>query len=215
MSKQYRLTNIRALLTKGFTDGQLRDFCFDTLAFRPVYNRLNENTGKEEIVRQILSHAEQIIEIEFLLDWARQNNFAQYTQHQPYYGSRILLVDDEEDWRIQLGELLRELGYEVVIASSREEAIQYFKKDEMYNLIILDMRLDNSDEENKDGVRLGEWLRNNGYHLPIIIMSAYTMDADTIKKMTLIPFQFVVVDKGRIRSGGVDDLLYQIGLALS
>jgi hypothetical protein len=76
------------------------------------------------------------------------------------------------------------------------------------------MRLDESDEENIEGVSLGEWLRNNGYDLPIIIMSAYPMDANTIKKMTLLPFKFFAVEKGKIGSGGFDELLRQIELAL-
>jgi hypothetical protein len=36
MTAPYNLTNIRALLTEGFTTADLRAFCYDHPAFRPV-----------------------------------------------------------------------------------------------------------------------------------------------------------------------------------
>ncbi|MBE7468373.1 MAG: response regulator [Anaerolineales bacterium] len=215
MAINYNLENIRNLLTEGFTDRQLRRFCFDTPHFRPVYDQLAQNSGKDEIVDQILDCAVRTLKVELLLAWAKKRNPARFEEHKPYYGSRILLVDDNKDWCDQLGGLLQEQGdgYEVVIAMSSEEAIQLIRADMPYNLAILDMRLE-EDVENREGVRLGEWLRKNGYHLPIIIMSAYPIEVDTVKKMTLRPFQFVAVEKGKIGSGGVDDLLHQVKLAL-
>ncbi|NJN97778.1 MAG: response regulator [Anaerolineales bacterium] len=217
MARSYNFENIRNLLTEGFTDRQLRRFCFDTPHFRPVYDQFAQNSGQDEIVDHILDYAIRTLKVELLLAWAKRRNPARYREHQPYYGRRILLVDDNKDWCDQLGGLLqeREDGYEVVIAMSSQEAIQLIRSDIPYNLVILDMRLDESDKGNREGMSLGEWLRDNGYNMPIIIMSAHIMEPDTIKKMTLRPFQFVAVEKGKIGSGKDDDLLYQIELALS
>jgi hypothetical protein len=46
MTKRYILPNIRALLTEGFTDRQLRRLCYNVPGFRPAYDQLAEGTGK-------------------------------------------------------------------------------------------------------------------------------------------------------------------------
>ena len=125
----------------------------------------------------------------------------------------VLLVDDNEDWREQLGGLLQDNGYEVIAVASKEEAIQHVTH-EQYNLAIIDMRLDEEDEDNREGVALGYWLINHGHNLPIIIMSAYEMETEVVKNIALRPFQFSPVEKGNIGSGGVADLLRQVELAL-
>lgn len=38
MTMHYNLSNIRALLTEGFTDEDLRHLCYDISDFRPVYD---------------------------------------------------------------------------------------------------------------------------------------------------------------------------------
>lgn len=44
MTTPYNLTNIRALLTEGFTAADLRTFCYDHPDFRSLYEQLAENT---------------------------------------------------------------------------------------------------------------------------------------------------------------------------
>jgi CheY-like chemotaxis protein len=213
MTKRYRWHNIRALLTAGFTDKELRRFCFDEPAFRSVYDQLSQRASKDEIIDRILEHADRTLEIKTLLTWTNEKNPARYERHQPYSEVRILLVDDTDDWRKQLGGLLQDKGYEVVTAASKEEAIHHIRADSPFNLAIIDMRLDEEDEENREGVNLGFWLRNNGYNLPIIIISAYAMHPEMVKNMALRPFLFSPVEKGNIGSGGVEDLFHQIELA--
>lgn len=84
MAKYYHLTNIRTLLTAGFTDGQLRRFCFDRPEFRPVYDQLAQNSSKGEIIDHLLDYADRTLKIELLLEWASQENPSQYEQHHPY-----------------------------------------------------------------------------------------------------------------------------------
>lgn len=80
----YNLTNIRTLLTKGFSDTELRNFCFDTPEFREVYDQLSYGTGKEQLVSLMMDHADQNLLFEPLLAWAKAQNPARYQQHQPY-----------------------------------------------------------------------------------------------------------------------------------
>jgi len=72
---------------------------------------------------------------------------------------KILVVDDVTDWREQLRDSLRHSGYKVETASSYEEALQKIRaeSDELA-LVIVDLRLDPSDEENRDGMLLLEEL---------------------------------------------------------
>ncbi|GIK41036.1 MAG: hypothetical protein BroJett011_48690 [Chloroflexota bacterium] len=81
---EYRLANIRDLLTTGFSDTELRNFCFDQPEFREVYEQLAEQTGKEEIISLLMEHADQNLLFEMLLAWAKERNPARYKRHQPY-----------------------------------------------------------------------------------------------------------------------------------
>lgn len=81
----YNLRNIRTLFIEGFSEEELRDFCFDNPQFRPVYNQFPRNGGKTEIVRQLIDYAEQKVLLEALLVWAKEHNPTRYEQHQPYY----------------------------------------------------------------------------------------------------------------------------------
>lgn len=81
---EYDLARIRDLLTKGFSDLELRNFSFDQPEFQEVYDQLSQNTGKEEIVTLIIEHADQHLLFELLLAWAKERNPSRYKKHQPY-----------------------------------------------------------------------------------------------------------------------------------
>lgn len=219
MSRRYQLRNIRALLTEGFSKDELRRLCYDVEEFRPVHDALTSKLNKSEIVDEIITYGYRRLLLDMLLNLVKQDNPRRYENHKPYYDDapktdRILLVDDSEDWRKQLGQLLQELGYQIMAVASKDEAIHHFTTAEPYDLVIIDLRLNDTDQDNKDGVKLGFWLRDNGYDLPIIIMSMYEVEGDVAMKATLRPFQFVVVDKARIGSRDFSDLLLQVELAV-
>ena len=52
----YNLASIRRLLTKGFSDEELRALCFDVPLFKPVYEQLASSSTKAEIVTKLLDH---------------------------------------------------------------------------------------------------------------------------------------------------------------
>lgn len=80
----YSIKNIRALLIEGFSEADLRRFCFDESAFRPVYNELAGAAGKAGIVDKLLEYAEQRDLLDSLLNWAKAENPSRYAKHQPY-----------------------------------------------------------------------------------------------------------------------------------
>ncbi|MCB0195615.1 MAG: hypothetical protein KDJ65_26935 [Anaerolineae bacterium] len=84
MPNRYNLKNIRMFLTEGFSDSELRSFCFDHPEFEPVYHQLSESSGKSEIVRHLVEHAYGKELFDFLLAWAEEKNSSKYKKHQPY-----------------------------------------------------------------------------------------------------------------------------------
>ncbi|MCB0168106.1 MAG: AAA-like domain-containing protein [Anaerolineae bacterium] len=91
MRNTYNLPKIRKLMTEGFTDDELRAFSFDTPAFRQVYEKLAQSTGKAEIVDHLLEHAERKVLLETLLFWAKENNPTRYEDYQPYFKAHIFI----------------------------------------------------------------------------------------------------------------------------
>ena len=67
--------------------------------------------------------------------------------------SKLLVVDDIKDWQITLSGVLRDIGYIVATAGSMAEAIKLLENNK-YDLALLDLRLDETDEDNVDGLKL-------------------------------------------------------------
>lgn len=58
----------------GFSDENLRQFCFDEVDFRPVYDQLAQNSGKAEIIDRLIEYAERKLLFDRLLAWAKAEN---------------------------------------------------------------------------------------------------------------------------------------------
>lgn len=86
--------------------------------------------------------------------------------------ARILVVDDLPDWRAVLSALLTDEGYEVWSASSRYEALRIIDA-EYLDLAILDVRLDEADEDNRDGLSLMREIKGKNPTIAIIILTGY------------------------------------------
>ena len=84
MANNHHIPNIRALLTEGFSDRQLRRLCYDVPDFRPVYDQLADSTGKDIIIDYLLEHAERTLQMDKLLTLAKEQNPTRYAEHQPY-----------------------------------------------------------------------------------------------------------------------------------
>ncbi|MEJ2636756.1 MAG: response regulator [Calditrichia bacterium] len=81
---------------------------------------------------------------------------------------KILIVEDEAAQRILYKEELGEMGYEIQLAASGEEALEMAKKDRP-DLVVLDIMM--------PGIGGLETLRemlNDNPHIPVIINTAYS-----------------------------------------
>lgn len=93
------------------------------------------------------------------------------TEHQP----EILLVEDLENFYSPVMRWLEEGGYKVTLATSREEAVAALLE-WRFHLAIIDIRLEDSDAENEEGMALLDEIEARGLAdlLPCIIFSGHT-----------------------------------------
>ena len=91
--------------------------------------------------------------------------------------AKILIVDDEKNILMMLGNRLRENGYEVIEACDGMEALNLVRK-ENPDLIILDLML-----PKMDGYTVCGLVKNDKRfsHIPVIILSARNLDIDVIR----------------------------------
>jgi CheY-like chemotaxis protein len=97
---------------------------------------------------------------------------------------RILVVDDLDDWQMTLSGLLREEGYEVDVADSSRSALKLLQS-KKFELAILDIRLDETDENNTQGLDLASGIKHRWASVKIIIITGY--DNPEIVKRAMEP----------------------------
>ena len=85
----------------------------------------------------------------------------------PAAPARLLLVDDDLAFRVFTSALLRQDGYEVVVAGDGKEAISALRQ-QHFDLMLLDLRLPGT-----DGLRIVEALRLWGEGIPILMISGF------------------------------------------
>lgn len=93
---------------------------------------------------------------------------------------RILVIDDEEDWRFILKKTLEREGFDVDTAESAEEALHLDLS--IYNLMIVDIMM-----ERLSGFDFAKRVRNNPAveNIPIIFCSALDGEDDTVMGLNI------------------------------
>ena len=87
-------------------------------------------------------------------------------------GRRVLVVDDQSDMRTTLSGLLSDLGLEVNSASSRAEALEVMDS-VRFHVVVSDVRLDECDEDNCDGLLLMHDIRRKWPTTPVLILTGH------------------------------------------
>jgi DNA-binding NtrC family response regulator len=86
---------------------------------------------------------------------------------------KVLVVDDYSDWRDLLCGMLEREGLSVESAASLEEALAYIDENKDLDLVILDIRLVEAEENNEDGMRLLAEIRNRLSFTRVIMVTGY------------------------------------------
>ena len=84
---------------------------------------------------------------------------------------KALIVDDIPEYVDTMEAYLEDM-FDVLTAGSLEEAKSVLK-DNIIELAIIDIRLNEEDPENKEGIDLLKWLRERMPEAGVIVMSAY------------------------------------------
>ncbi|MCZ2328502.1 response regulator transcription factor [Bartonella sp. F02] len=88
---------------------------------------------------------------------------------------RILIVEDDRDLNSQLAEAVREMGYVFDNAFDGEEAY-FLGSTESYDAVILDVGL-----PRMDGISVVEKWRQEGYSMPVLILTARDSWSDKVR----------------------------------
>ena len=88
----------------------------------------------------------------------------------------VLVVDDEAQYRAEIGRALVQDGHQVDEVSSGNSALARLKE-KRYDLLVTDLMMDEG-----TGFEVLEWVRENAPGLPVVVCSSYA------KTETLKPF---------------------------
>ncbi len=115
---------------------------------------------------------------------------------------RLLYVEDDEDLSFLTKEELQSKGYKVIHCANGGDAIQYFDN-EHFDLVILDIML-----PIKDGFSIATHIRNKDSDIPIIFLSAKSLEKDRLKGFE------IGADDYLTKPFSIDELLYKIKVFL-
>ena len=86
---------------------------------------------------------------------------------------KVLIVDDYADWRDILSGLLEREGHRVEAVGTKAAALAYIAKNTDLDLVILDIRLIETEENNQDGMHLLAEIRKRLSFTRVIMVTGY------------------------------------------
>ena len=115
---------------------------------------------------------------------------------------KILLVDDDNDFRWATSNLLESSGYNVIEAKDGQEAINFLEKD-VPDMVLLDYRM-----PGRDGIKVAEEMRKQIPAVPVVMITAYAEVHSAVKAMKTGVYDYVTkpIDN--------NDLLFTVKRAL-
>ena len=125
---------------------------------------------------------------------------------------RILIVDDQENWRKVLTHLLAD-RYDITAISNQldaERAIQKFE----YDLVILDVRLVDKDIFNVSGLSLLEKVKKQKANTGVIVLTGYpdSVRKETLQKYDVDAFFFKAPEKMNFDVSGFKEKIEELVL---
>ena len=115
---------------------------------------------------------------------------------------KILLVDDDDDFRWATGNILNAVGYHCIHAVNGQEALQFVEK-EIPDLILMDYRM-----PGQDGLTVAAEMKQRIPAVPIIMITAYGEVDSAVKAMKMGIYDYIT------KPADNNDLLFTIKRAL-
>ena len=85
---------------------------------------------------------------------------------------KLLIVDDLEEY-VDSIEFMAEDHFEKIYKAASLADAKKICADVVPDIAVIDIRLSEEDETNKDGLLLLEWMKKQGFHTKVIMISAY------------------------------------------
>lgn len=99
---------------------------------------------------------------------------------------KILVVDDEAEFRNVYRIMLEYKGYEVIVATSGEECLNLLEKS-TYDLILTDLKMNGI-----DGIELLKRIKDNDYSCEVILVTAFSTVDSAVTAMKLGAFGYFI-----------------------
>ena len=115
---------------------------------------------------------------------------------------KILLVDDEQEFTLTLAERLELRGYEVLTASSGEEALQVLE-DNLPQIVVLDLKM-----PGLSGIEVLKRIKAQYPKLQVLLLTGYGSTQEGIKGMQLGAYDYL------LKPLNIDTLISKINEAL-
>jgi CheY-like chemotaxis protein len=91
----------------------------------------------------------------------------------------ILVAEDEVLIRFVIADYLRDCGFQVIEASSGDEAVSILESTVSVDLVFTDVQMPGS----RDGFELAQWVRANRPGVPVLLTSGDSKKAATAKQL--------------------------------
>lgn len=102
------------------------------------------------------------------------------------YVFKVLVVDDELEFRNVYKLMLQYKGYEVTLASSGEECLKVLEKNN-FDLVLTDLKMDGI-----DGIELLQKIKENNYNCEVILITAFSTVENAVMAMKLGAFGYFI-----------------------
>lgn len=121
----------------------------------------------------------------------------------------LLIVDDLEEYVDSIAFIAEDYFREIYRASDLERAKQILSE-KRPDAAVIDIRLSEEDDNNKDGLRLLEWLKEQGLKTRVVMISAYRDFDFAVEALNAGAEHFL---KKPVRNGELQEILEKIGEA--
>ena len=99
---------------------------------------------------------------------------------------KVMIVDDEEDIRISVGQILEVSGYEVIKAEDGDDCLKKLES-EIPDLVVMDIKL-----PGMDGLEALKAMRQIDARVPVIMMTAFGTVNTAITAMKFGAYEYLL-----------------------